>query len=105
MRMPAHSRALLIGLFVLLAVPTRAGVVVYLPLDASSNSIPVGRASFVRGVVGDPVAISPGTEALVVQAGVANLRLSPVAPISCWFKAGDPPEGEFLNVEAGADAG
>lgn len=85
----------------LVAGPGRAGLVVHLPLDAGSNSIAAGKASFVHGAVGDALAIKPADGGLVVESGVPSLRLSNKVSISCWFKTERPPDEELGAVEAG----
>lgn len=91
---------LTIGLL-LVAAPACAGLVAHLPLDAASNSIPLGKAVLVDGIIGKAVALCPSSEGLVIEAGTPGLELSNAVSIGCWFKAGSPPDEELVVVEAG----
>ena len=91
----------LTGVFVVLAVTARAGLIVHLPLDAGSNAIPAGKAPFVRGIVGDAAVIRPTGEGLVIESCLPALNLSDLVSIGCWFRTERPPDEEVLVVAAG----
>lgn len=95
-----RSGKLLSGAFLLLAITVRAGLVVHLPLDAGSNSIPAGKATFVHGVIGDALAIRPASEGLIVESGTPGLKLLDAVSIGCWFKSERLPAEELVVVEA-----
>ena len=99
--MKGHFGSLCAGVVLLLVEPVGAGLVLHLPLDAGSNSVPAGGASFGRGVVGDAVAFGPTSEALVVASGAAGLKLPGAVSMGCWFRADGAPNEEFVIVEAG----
>jgi len=101
MKLREHVSALTIGAYFLAAAAAHAKLVLHLPLDSGSIAIPAGRASFVRGVVGDALAIRLPGEGMVVESSVAGMKRSHAAAMSCWFKAKRAPEAEFLIVDGG----